>query len=226
MNFLELVQRTRQECGIAGAATSVVNQSGEARRVIDWVRDAWLEIQGQHDDWDFLRADFTITTTPGVGEYQPSDAVLTPAGDWKKWHKDTLRLYRNALGLADEQYFVEWDYKVFRDTYRYNLQTPGRPAVFAERPQDSAIMLGPVADEVCTIVGECQRGPVSLLTDTDVPAIAPALHMVIVYKAMEYYALYESAAEVLERSRRGLANLMPQMERRYLPEVSFGDPLA
>lgn len=226
MNYLELVRKLRQECGIPGAITTVQNQTGEAKRCADWVKDAWLEIQGRSDVWDFLRAEFTMPIPGGTGEILPAAATFTPTGTWKSWHKETFRLYRTALGIADEQYFVEWDYQVFRNTYRYNQQTPGRPAVFAERARDSAIMLGPVPDEACTLVGEAQLAPIELTADTDTPAIDAGLHLVIVYKAMEYYALYEGASEVLARSERGMSRLMPQLERKYLPEITLGDPLA
>ena len=57
MNYLELCRRARRECGIAGAETdptAVTSQVGEYRRLVDWVSEAWTEIQGRHTDWRWL----------------------------------------------------------------------------------------------------------------------------------------------------------------------------
>jgi hypothetical protein len=226
MNFLQLAQSLRQECGVSGSGpATTVGQSGEARRLVDYVNSAWLEIQGMHDAWFFMRGAFSFQTAAGVGDYTPAAAGLT---SHRYWFKDTLRTYRTALGIIDEQWLVEWEYQTFRNTYRFGLQTTqqGRPFVFAERPQDNAIMMGSVPDDIYTVVGEYQRRPEKLVADTDVPGIPENLHMVIVYKAMEYYGLFESAGEVLQRARVGFSSLRGQLEREQLPSVYLGNPLA
>jgi hypothetical protein len=53
-----------------------------------------------------------------------------------------------------------------------------------------------------------------------------ALHLVIVYKAMQFYGLYEAAPEVLMRGNTEFSRLMNQLEREQLEEVSLGNPLA
>ena len=144
MNFLQLVQSLRQECGVSGSGpSSTVSQSGEAKRLVDWINAAWLEIQGLHDTWFFMRSTFSFQTVAGTGDYTPTAAGLS---DHRYWFKDTLRTYKTALGLADEQWLIEWEYQVFRNTYRFGLQTTqqGRPVVFAEKPMDKALMLGSV----------------------------------------------------------------------------------
>jgi hypothetical protein len=50
MNFLQLAQRTRRKCRIAGTGpTAVTNQSEEYSRVLDWVNEAWMIIQRKHE---------------------------------------------------------------------------------------------------------------------------------------------------------------------------------
>lgn len=226
MNFLQLAQTLRQECGVSGSGpSSTVSQTGEAKRLVDWINAAWLEIQGLHDTWNFMRGTFSFQTVAGTGDYTPTAAGLS---DHRYWFKDTLRTYKTAIGIADEQWLVEWDYQVFRNTYRFGLQTTqqGRPVVFAEKPMDKALMLGNVPDDIYTVVGEYQKKPTQLSSDADTPEMPEHLHQVIVYKAMEYYALFESAPEVLSRSRTGYAALKGQLEREQLPPVYLGNPLA
>ena len=50
--------------------------------------------------------------------------------------------------------------------------------------------------------------------------------MIIVYKAMQYYALFESAPEVLSRGQQQYSALMAQLEREWLEIVHLGNPLA
>jgi hypothetical protein len=224
MNFLQLAQKLRQECGVAGTGPlSVTGQVNEAKRLVDYINDAWVEIQGLHDTWGFMREDFSFPLVPATGDYTPTAAGLT---DWKRWHTDTLRAYRTADGIADEQWLVEWDYQIFRDTYRYSTQTPGRPVVFAVRPKDKALMFGPVPETNYTVVGEYQKLPSQMVLATDTPPIPEPLHIVIVYKAMQYYGLYESAGEVLARGERGYRQYITMLERQELPDLVLGEPLA
>jgi hypothetical protein len=128
--------------------------------------------------------------------------------------------------VQDEQWLVEWEYQVFRNTYRFNVQVNGRPVVFAIMPNDKKVMLGQIPDDIYQISGEYQILPVSLAANTDTPAAPTHLHMAIVYKAMEYYGLYEAAPEVLQRGATQFSRLRNQLEREQLPELYLGNPLA
>ena len=67
MTYLQLVQRTRQECGIAGdGPTTVVGQTREMKRLCDWVAQSWVEIQEERQDWDFMRKSVTFNTSSGT----------------------------------------------------------------------------------------------------------------------------------------------------------------
>ena len=226
MNFLQLAQRLRQEAGAAGTGpTAVTSQIGEAARFVDWINTAWLEIQGLHDTWGFMREPFEFTTTAGTGQTTPDEAGLT---DFRYWHRDTLRCWRTELGISDEQWLVEWEYQVFRDTYRFNQNRNlvGRPLVFAVQPNSKALMYGPLMDVGYTVVGEYQRVPTPLVAATDEPDLQSHQHMIIVYKALEYYGLYESAGEVITRAQKQYAALLSQLEREQLQAIYLGNPLA
>lgn len=226
MNYLELAQRLRQEVGGSGTGpSSVVNQTGEAKRYLDWINTAWLEIQGLHDTWGFMREPFQFDVPAGTGEATPTDAGIT---NFRYWHRNTLRCWRTALGISDEQYLVEWEYNVFRDTYRFNQNRDlvGRPLVFAVQPNGKALMFGPKMDVGYTVVGEYQRVPRPFVNATDEPGLQEHQQMLIVYKAMEYYGLFEAAPEVIQRANIQYAALLSQLEREQLETVRLGNPLA
>lgn len=226
MDFLALAQRVRQEVGAAGSGpSSVTSQVGEAKRIVDYVPTAWLEIQSLHDSWSFLRGYFSFTTTDGQGEYTPAQAGIT---DLRYWYWDTFRCYPTAAGVNGEIELDTADYDSFKRVWRYGNRPSGQPIVATERPNDRAIMLGPIpAAPGYTIYGDYQKSPVTLVSATDVPNIPSDLHMVIVYKAMQYFALYEGGApDVMARGTAGYNALIGRMQRELLPPMLNCSPLA
>lgn len=231
MNYLQLVQQLRSEVGASGnGPSSVLGQTGLPQRLVSWTNNAWLEIQGVHNTWNWMRQKFAWETVAGTGDYLPTAITNTLTGsamtDLRYWYKDTFRAQKKSIGVQDEQWLVEWEYNVFRNTYRFNLQVNGRPVVFAENPQGKALMLGQIPDDVYIITGEYQQRPYSLVANDDVPNIPEYYHMAIVYKAMEYYGLYEAAPEVLVRGKGQYQALLTQLEHEQLQEVTLGNPLA
>jgi hypothetical protein len=231
MNYLQIVQRLAVECGVAGGGPStVVGQTGMYAKLVNWAGDAWGEIQGMHDNWGWMRQPFAFNTAAASGDYPPATTTNTVTGqlltDLRYWWPDTFRCQRVSIGVQDEQWLVEWEYQVFRNTYRFNEQVPGRPVVFAIKQNGKAIMLGQTPDGVYQVSGEYQQLPTLLSGDTDTPGMPSHLHMAIVYKGMQSYGLYESAPEVLTRGNTEFSRLMNQLEREQLPPLYLGNPLA
>lgn len=231
MNYLQLVQRLSSEVGASGTGpSSVLGQTGANQRLVNWIGSAWLEIQGLHNTWNWMREKFEWETVAGTGDYLPTDITNTltgqPMTDLRYWYKDTLRCQKKSIGIQDEQWLVEWEYYVFRNTYRFNEQVNGRPVVFAENPQGKAIMLGQIPDDVYLITGEYQKSQWALTNNSDEPDVPEAYHMMIVYKAMDYYGMFEAAAEVVARGKAQYQALLTQLEREQLQEVYLGNPLA
>jgi hypothetical protein len=231
MNYLQLAQRLAVECGVAGGGPStVVGQAGMYAKLVNWVNDAWLEIQGMHDSWGWMRQPFAFNTVANTGDYPPATTTNTVTGlpltDLRYWWPETFRCQRVSIGVQDEQWLVEWEYQVFRNTYRFNVQVPGRPVVFAINPNAKVILLGQVPEDVFKVSGEYQQLPSSLSADTDTPGMPAHLHLAIVYKAMQFYGLYEAAPEVLSKGNTEFSRLMNQLEREQLQPIYLGNPLA
>ena len=85
----------RQNCGVSGAdLTSVVNQTGESLNLINWVNEAWLDIQAQSQDWLWMRRTITFPTVLAQPTYSTSQIGLT---DFGMWARDTFRNYQNPV---------------------------------------------------------------------------------------------------------------------------------
>lgn len=93
MNFLALFQRLKTECGVSGSTpTTVVSQTGEYGRLVNWVNTAWMDIQMMRRDWDWMRRTATFPTVTGQPIYTASQIGLT---DFGYWARDTFRNYAN-----------------------------------------------------------------------------------------------------------------------------------
>lgn len=95
MNFLQITNRVRQNCGIASAdLLTVIGQSGENQRIINWVNESWLDIQAMRQDWLWLRKDFAFPTVAGQTVYTTTQIGLT---DFGLWARDSFRNYANPI---------------------------------------------------------------------------------------------------------------------------------
>jgi hypothetical protein len=95
MNFLQIVNRVRQNCGVASAdLTTVLSQSGENQRIINWVNESWLDIQAMRQDWLWMRKDFAFPTVAGQTAYTPIQIGLS---DFGLWARDSFRNYANPI---------------------------------------------------------------------------------------------------------------------------------
>lgn len=114
MNFLQLCQRAIIECGVASnqAATvvlpTVVGASGSVGRIVNWINDAWTDIQMDHDDWDWMRSSnilgqgVSFQTVWGRASYplgvNPGN-VGVDVDSFGKWDRETLRCFTTATSI-------------------------------------------------------------------------------------------------------------------------------
>lgn len=93
MDFLTLVNTLKIETGASGTdLVTVANQTGESRRLVNWINAAWMDIQGQNTDWQWMRQTVTFVTVTGQPTYSIAQIGLTDFGNWKR---DTFRNYAN-----------------------------------------------------------------------------------------------------------------------------------
>jgi hypothetical protein len=225
MNLLQLTNQTRVECGVSGPTlSSVQNLTGESARILAWVQQAWIDVQTSKEDWLFLRETFEFNTVASQWEYTAANAGLTDFGNWKR---DSFRASSVNNLYRDEQLLNYMDWTTYRNLYRYaNMRnTLARPVVVSITPNKD-LAFGSTQDQIYTINGEYYTQPVSLSADTDIPGIPARFHMIIVYRAMMYYAGYESAPEVLSRGEFEYRRLYSRMEIDQLPTIVSGPPLA
>lgn len=218
MTYLQLVQRLRQECGISGSGpSSVTGQIGEMKRLVDWTASAWWAIQSLHHDWAFLRQPATWVSVDGQRRYTPAQCGITNFGNWVA-DCAVLRAYTTASGMASEHLLSRMPYDDFLVAWDFNANrtVTGQPMQYAVGPGDT-LAFGPTPTAGYTFVAEYYSGPVLLVADGDVPSL-PTKHdpMLIVYRAMQSYAAFESAPEVLSYAMREYQPRLRRLEADQL----------
>ena len=228
MNYLQLAQQLRQECGGSGTGpATTVAQTGENKRYCDWINAAWLDIQELHEDWDWMRTAFQFATTTQQQLYTPVQCGVTDLGVWARW---SFRLSTTSMNYADEMLMSYMDFDTWRNLYAYgNMRTTyARPIVFTINPARS-IGLGPIPDAAgYTVNGDYYHAPVTLTADADIPQMPAKYHMAIVYRAMTHYASYEAAPEVQARAETEYKRMFARLAIDQLANASLimGPPLA
>jgi len=249
MNNLALVNRLIYECGSALAPLSTLQSpaAGETTRMINWINDAWNEIQLEQYQWNWQRSWIQFPTVTNQQQYTPayviangtvyesenslaSGAALTGL-TIQQWVRKSFRCFITDQGVLNEQImnFMPWD--DFRNIYMYanQIQNYTRPVIATVAP-DKSLWFGPIPDASdgsgYTITAEVWFGPQALSADADTPLMPAQYHMAIVYRAMLKYARYESAPEVAAGANDELQQMMNKIYTDQLPVMGSGPPMA
>ena len=204
MNRLELCKMTRQLAGIPGTGpTTTIGQTGESKRVVDWVDMAWAEIQ-RIGKWDFLWEAATVVVTAGTN----TTTGTIPA---HRYEKDSVY---DAFGAPLT--YCPW--VEFRQSYPLALIAAGTPGIWTIRPDLAfAVDSKPTANTTYTV--ERYKNPVAMTADADTPAIPTEHHMAIVYKALLLYANFEEAGITRATAEEEYSRHLNAMQRLLLPDL-------
>ena len=144
VTFLDLCQRLAAECGVSGSGpSSVLTQTGESARLVNWIASRWVTIQRKHPDWHFLLVSpgVSFATVAGQVYYTPTQTGVA-SGVVGQWKRNTFRSYLTSAGVPNEIYLQYVDYDFFRDIYQLgNLRLAQvRPTVITVTPPYHMIM--------------------------------------------------------------------------------------
>lgn len=213
LSFLGLCQRLRQDCvGVSGTGpSSVTGQTGDMKRIVDWVSAAYEDIQNLHHDWDFLRGEVSFTTTASKQEYTPAECGIT---DFAEWNDDTFRCYPTATGAGGEQHLTQDSWPAFRDRWMFGTARTqeGQPNNIARKPNGS-LVLWQIPDGQYTVNGEYWKTPDVMATDAAVPIFPARFHLIIVYRALVAYAGHSASPETYTTAGLEYTRMLHMLKR-------------
>lgn len=207
MNYLQLCVRLRERVAAQGnGPPNTVGQSGVYLRIVNWINEAYGEIQRKWIDWKFRWHEGTLTTTTGLSAYAMPAAI---AG----WYKDCFYYDGSPLPV------MEWeDYRVERDSW--DGVAAGEPQIIVIKP-DLSILVLPEPAAVYNIRYEGYLAVDELSGNTDTPIIPADWHMIIVYKAMEYYGVHHEAPEIIAEGQALYRTALQSLEAGQLNGMEY-----
>lgn len=221
MNFLEIAKRVTKECGISGdGPNSVAAQSGMNAKVVNWVRDAFNEIQGSNEEWDF---DWAMTTQVLVAGKERYD----PIGDWGLEHKSFVKRGTYVYRTVDGPHAKHWpEFIGWQDFRELRLPDVRGIPVYASVAPDGSLYLYPIPDDGITAVVEYFREPQVLADNLDVPRLPVRYHMAIVWRAVMFFCASEENPALMQSATQNFRNIMRRLSVLELPDMDMAEPLA
>lgn len=228
MNFLQGCQRLHQESGLSGSGPiTTVGQTGILKQVIDWYNTAYIDVLSQHTNWLFMQDDFSFQTVVSQRKYSITETGVTDLEKWKVDDYDSFRIYLTASGVANEQFLCYLPWSDYRQMYLFGSTrtAEGFPSYFSVHP-DKSLDFYLVPNAVHTVTGEYYKVPAELSGNTDEPIIPSQFHMIIVWRALMFYAGFDAANEKYVMGKNEYGKLLRRLEADQLPQMTFGAPLA
>lgn len=221
LTYLQLCQRLRRECvGVSGVGPSTTTgQTGDMQRIVEWVASAYEDVQNLHTNWNFLRQSFSFDTVAAQQDYTPTEAGAADIGEWRK---DRMTVYLTAGGVGGETYLTPYQWQDFHDAYLFSTlrSQQGFPVSVGIKP-DRGLALWPIPGDVYTVRGEYWRAPHAMAADDDVPILPEKYHMLIVWRALVFYAGHAAAPETFTVGQQEHRRMLSMMRRAELPEVTW-----
>ena len=237
--FLELCQRLRLEAGISGSGPSAVtgNTNNEYARVVNWINDAYMELLLSQRNWRFMWTEFSLTCTPSQGDYTQAQVLAAAVGGplnttnagIREFDRLAARYYPAGSTVASEQRARWWDFREFRERYRFGPQRtqPGVPTEWCEDMRHG-LQLFPVPNGAHVFTGAFWRTPRPMTADGDVPLLPAEFHVLLVWWALTKYAGFEEASRVYQHAQNQIDILHPLLLNQELEQADGDDraPLA
>jgi hypothetical protein len=236
MTFLELCQMTAQQSGtIKGVKpTTVLGQVDRLKQIVDYVREAYIDIQNAHRMWRWLQSRFIGETVPGQRFYIPTaftdEVDEVPVTRFSQWGfrqaSDDVGLssYKTSIGEAEEGALRWFDVDRFYESQARGTQTPGPPQIYSIDNRNR-LTISPLPDDVYTLRGKYRKSAQYLLNDGDIPEMPTDFHTLIKDAALVYLEGFDEGPRIPLYRLRQLPNFS-MLEAQQLPKVLWGAPLA
>lgn len=229
--FLEICQDVARESGTIsgnGLPTTVASQTGRLLKVVEYTKQAWVDIQNMQDTWRWMRSTFSGDTTAGAACYTANSFNITRFGRWVTDRDDYLpiSLYLKATGVTDEGPIEEITYEQWRHRYGRGSHDNNRPTVYAISPANE-ICLGATPDDTYTINGEYIKSAQVLSADSDEPELPSRFHDIIKWRALDMLNRHDEAPRQVQYAGDLFSSVYYDLARDQLPGTRIsGGPLA
>lgn len=226
--YLELAKKVARESGTIdpAAITSVTGLTGRPNKIVQWVEQAYTNIQNSRRDWGWLIEGFSQPLAQGTAVYTPASFNLTRFSNWVPdkdcWYMP-VTVYDPTIGTSDESAIIQIPHELWRTKYnRGDLSSTywNRPTEWAISPRNE-ICFGPIPDKAYQVRGQYQKGPQTLATGSDIPEMPSRFHDMIVWEAIRLSMIHDGAYQEAQFPTLEMVGLRHELELDQLPEVTL-----
>lgn len=217
--FLELAQRLRVESATSGTGPASVvgqNDDSDSGRFVNWIRDCWVDIQREHNRWEFLWETGEEDTVTGQTDYDVTTSIGIRELDLNSFYCRNL-----TLSSTDKIKMTYVPHRAFKSRYGRSGATQGKPGLFTQLPNRLIRLREAGPADTWRMEFEFWRRPQVLVNNTDEPVIPVGHRMVIVWAALIKYAQWEENNALEISATRNYRDAMATLEDDFLdrPEV-------
>lgn len=232
-NFLTICNDVGRESGTFRdtALTTVVDQTGRNASLVQWVVQAYEEIQRSQENWRWLRTEFEGQLIADKRNYSAGDLSINDRfSHWiivDDYMQPVLTSYKTSDGRAYEQHLRFVEYPMFRSMYDIAAQATqtGRPSVYSINGQNELVFY-PTPDAGYTVRGLYYKAPQILAQNTDVPEMPQQFHRLIQWEALKLLGTFDEAFTQYPLWERSAVSLMGDLMQHQLPQIRMPGPLA
>ena len=210
MNVLTICGEVSKLAGLGPGPTDIVGQTSDYGRIVTWVTEAWDEIQNEDQTWKFMYVEKSFNTSADKQEHTLTELSLDDMVD--RWLTETFKIYKVSDGKSTERKMNPHSWEDFEFLFNIGDPPSAPPYDFTIRYPGDIVFSAP-ADDVYTITGTYKREPTTWTDKTTVPDMPSKYHWLIVYKALEKYAIWDNAPEKLALAMKQIDKLEGKMRR-------------
>ena len=207
MNFLQLVQEVNILSGIQGTIDDPASTVGIQNVIVDCTRNGWTSIQICKKDWEFMLRPNAFNTVPGQSVYTP-DEVFADLG------YNDLGLYKADSFAYEKRYLKELP--VSMATVIDPSDSVGSPMWYFVFPYNNVLAINEPNGSY-HIKFWYIKATQQLHNGTDIPELPERFHRLIIYKALEFLAVYTGNPELSTKYSLEQALLFGELMREYIP---------
>ena len=212
--FLQLCQRFHRDTGITGSEmSSVANQVGMNKKIVNWISDSDNEIQNLWQDWKFLRVDGqVISIVSGTSSYSLATLAITNLVRWDPEHFHINPGTANYAPLSEMKY-SDW----LNSAARLGTAVSAQPSRFVIKPDNSLVFIDqPNANY--TVWGSYFKSITKMTANADTSNIPAPYEDIIIYRAQIKYAIYYEDDDLYNQATNDYNMALMKLEAAELPE--------
>jgi hypothetical protein len=213
MNFLQLCQKANTLSGLQGVVSNAATATGYQATLVEFVAQAWIDIQDLRKDWPFMRDSVSFTTTASQSEYTLLQIFGVDVSQTIARWVPNMILYIDSNSYSTALLQYTYDQYVYQDIAQQDTGLPNR---YAEDPVDKHLYINP-PDSTYNITAHFYTLPVRLSGNTDTPTLPLSYHMLIAYQGAAHMAAYMGNSNLFQINQQKATAMIGMLMRSELP---------